>query len=136
MAKLKSGKLLSVLQSIQAESGACIVLLYLAEAHSKEQWPLSHQAPAAHGDAAQRLVAAEALLASFPTFRVLLDGNVYTDIVSNDTTLACGLWPERYLLLERDRVQWASTLSFEARATYLPGELHAAASALWAPQPN
>lgn len=110
-------------------------MLYLAEAHS-EQWPLSLNAPASHGDVTQRLAAAQALLHDFPALLEALEGHIYTDTFSNDMTLAYGLWPERYLLLEAGVVQWASALSFEERSTKIPEQLRAAASAYWAPHRN
>jgi len=131
MAKLKSGSLLSVIKDICADTGACPMLVYLAEAHSHENWPLSLQAPSSHADMSQRMSAANTLLADFPEFAELLQGHVYTDMLDDNATLAYGLWPERYLLVERGTVQWASTLSFEARSTDLPVLLRRAASDIW-----
>lgn len=107
------------------------MFLYLAEAHSHENWPLSLQAPRSHPDAIARAAAVKALLAKYPDFSDLLHGRVYTDTMNNTAALTYGLWPERYLLLEGDTVRWASTLSFEERMADLPQQLRAAASTLW-----
>jgi len=105
--------------------------MYLAEAHAAETWPLSESAPRVHGSVEERLAAAQKLLDTYPEFARLLEGRLYVDSLDNATTLANGLWPERYLLLEGSEVLWSSTLSFEERTTNVPAQLISAAHSLW-----
>lgn len=124
--------MLNVVRQICAETGARPALFYLAEAHAAETWPLSENAPSVHGNVEQRVAAACSLLDKYPEMSTILEGRVYVDQLDNATTLAHGLWPERYLLLEGCEVKWASTLSFEARLADVPAQLAAAARELWA----
>lgn len=130
--KLKSGELLNIIREICATTGASPMLVYLAEAHAAETWPLSKDAPHIHNNLEERIGAARRLCKEYPQLDDLLDGRVYVDGLDNATTLANGLWPERYLLLEGNDVVWASTLSFEERLADVPAQLKDAAHSLWA----
>lgn len=77
------------------------------------------------------MAAAEELLGVNPELANVLGGRVYVDSDSHDVTLANGLWPERYFLLDGEVVSWASTLSFEERSTDLPQQLRSAAMSVW-----
>lgn len=120
------------MRKVCSETGACPALLYLAEAHAAETWPLSTNAPKVHGSIEERLAAAQNLLAEYPGFAQLVQGRIYVDDLDNKTTLANGLWPERYLLLEGNHICWASSLSYEERFADVPKQLSNAARELWA----
>lgn len=107
-------------------------MVYLAEAHAADTWPLSeNEICAQHNFVEQRLCAAKRLLDQYPDLTDLLEGRLYVDNIDNQTTLAHGLWPERYLLLDGDKVQWASTLSFENRLVDINSQLLLAARQVW-----
>jgi len=107
-------------------------MIYLPEAHAAETWPLSANAPHVHTNLQERLTAAHNLLNMYPEFANLLKDQIYVDNLDNTTTLANGLWPERYLLLEGNHIRWASTLSFEERLTDVLVQVDDAARTLWA----
>jgi len=58
----------------------------------------------------ERQEAGEALLSQWPAFAQQLDA-WYIDAMDDGTTIANGLWPERYLVLREGIVTWASTFS-------------------------
>mmetsp|Transcript_39842 Transcript_39842/g.89328 ORF Transcript_39842/g.89328 Transcript_39842/m.89328 type:complete len:111 (-) Transcript_39842:243-575(-) len=106
------------------------MLIYLAEAHSEETWPLSRCAPPRRAEAPERVEAVQQLLSHNPRLAELVQDHVYVDGQQNGVTLDYGLWPERYLLLEGNEVLWASALTYEARANDMSQDIPAAAAAL------
>jgi len=121
----------NAVRDICNEIGVRPTLLYLSEAHAAETWPLSENAPSMHNSNEDRLSSARSLLETYTDFADILNGEIYIDDIANAITLAYGLWPERYVLLEGNKVIWASTLSFEERCTDVLTQLHAAARAAW-----
>lgn len=105
----------------------------MQEAHSEDAWPLTlnHDAPQSHQDPLERYDAARAFLARYPHFAAVVKENLYVDNEQDSFALVNGLWPERYLLLEGQKVCWASDLSFETRFTDLPRALRDAADFTW-----
>lgn len=63
-----------------------------------------------HTSLAERSAAAASFLSSWPAFAELVR-STYIDEMDNAATIAFGLWPERFLLLNKGVVAWASTLS-------------------------
>lgn len=96
-----------------------VVFLYLAEAHAADSWPLSGCARSVHRSLEERLKAAQGFLDEHPGLASVVD-DVYVDDMDENTTVANGLWPERYLLLNGAMVQWASSLRFEDRCVDVP----------------
>lgn len=94
-----------------------ILFLYLCEAHALDSWPLSPNAPKNHSNLLERRAAAAAFLCKWPAFQQLVQG-VYVDDMDNTATIGFGLWPERFLVLKKGVVTWASTLNDE-----VPGDL-------------
>lgn len=99
--------------------------LYLCEAHAKESWPLSPDAPNNHGSLNERVAAATSFLDKWPTLKGLASAT-YVDQMENDTTVCNGLWPERFVLLRHGVVSWASSLIEDSTAD-LPQKLSEAA---------
>lgn len=67
-------------------------------------------APRNHRSLAERQVAGEALLQKWPAFAEQLH-SWFVDGMDDGSTIANGLWPERYLILKEGRVTWSSSLS-------------------------
>lgn len=99
--------------------------MYLCEAHALDSWPLSPAAPVNHRSLADRQAAGEAFLRQWPAFAEQLHA-WYIDGMDDGTTIANGLWPERYVVLKGGRATWASAFSEDGP---LPVELRAAAAA-------
>lgn len=133
MSKLKTGALVAAMEEIHAEYDAKLVFVYLDEAHSADTWPLtcSQGVPQAHRSSHERRAAAEAFLAKNDLLASLVKDHWYLDDMENSLAILNGLWPERYLLLERQEVIWASTLSFEQRFTEVPEAVRKAAASKW-----
>mmetsp|Transcript_15908 Transcript_15908/g.29105 ORF Transcript_15908/g.29105 Transcript_15908/m.29105 type:complete len:111 (+) Transcript_15908:836-1168(+) len=106
------------------------MLIYLAEAHAEDTWPLSRCAPPRRAQVHERVEAVQQLLAQNPQLAALVQDRVYVDGQQNAITLEYGLWPERYLLLEGNKVLWASALTYEARANDMSKDIPAAAAAV------
>lgn len=75
-------------------------------------WPLSPAAPRSHLDLQDRRVAATSFLSRWPDFARELHSS-YIDGMENESTIAHGLWPERYLVVRAGIVEWASVLTEE-----------------------
>lgn len=99
-----------------------VVFVYLAEAHSADSWPLtlSKCVPRSHQDTVERLSAAQRFFTDFPKFAAFVQDRWYLDSLDNSLAVRFGLWPERYVLLDGQRVCWCSTLNFEERFTDIP----------------
>lgn len=98
---------MSVLADIRRAHGAALLFVYLCEAHAADTWPLSPAAPRSHKSLGERRWAAESFLGRWPDFASELDGS-YIDGMDEASTLANGLWPERYLVVRNGLVAWAS----------------------------
>lgn len=120
-----------MITEICTSTGARPALVYLAEAHASDIWPLSVHASPSHVDVQHRLAVAKGFVAEHPEFASLIEDRLYIDMFDNETTLRYGLWPERYLLLEADTVRWFSTLNLEHRMTGTLQEMVVASSTMW-----
>lgn len=87
----------------------------------------------AHKGLKERRVAATQFLECFSALATLVAQDVYIDDMSDKTTLEFALWPERYLLLERGTVRWASSHAYEQRLAMadMAKALDDAATCLW-----
>lgn len=84
-----------------------VFFLYLHEAHARDFWPLSPSAPLVHVDLPGRLAAASSFLERWSSLAAQVQGT-YVDDMSNELALKYGLWPERVVLLQHGRAEWAS----------------------------
>lgn len=89
-----------------------VVFWYLCEAHAVDKWPLSPQAPRDHKNISERHSAAQRFLAAWPQLQSILSTSLIESL-DDATTISAGLWPEKFLLLDRGRVLWQSALDQE-----------------------
>lgn len=101
---------MSALADIRRTHGAAVLFVYLCEAHAVDAWPLSPEAPRCHRSLEERQAAAAAFLGRWPDFAGELQG-CYVDGMDDGSTLANGLWPERYLVVRDGIVVWASSFT-------------------------
>jgi hypothetical protein len=92
-------------------SSAEFAAVYIAEAHSQDEWPIgaqysSHKQPKA---IEERLMLAEDLLGN-------VDIPVYCDTMANTFEKEYSAWPLRFLILKGGEVTWVSNPSSESFA--------------------
>jgi hypothetical protein len=113
--KLKAGSLSATLSDLKLNYGFEIVFMYICEAHSAENWPLSPEAPLNHKSLEDRVVKANNFLQDWPDLNSMLSKPVVVvDSLDDANTISNGLWPERYLLLREGKVVWASTFGSDS----------------------
>lgn len=93
--------------------------MYICEAHSAENWPLSPEAPLNHKSLEDRVTKASNFLHDWPDLKRILSRPVVVDGLDDASTTLNGLWPERYLLLREGTVVWASTFGSDSEMVSL-----------------
>mmetsp|Transcript_43194 Transcript_43194/g.113756 ORF Transcript_43194/g.113756 Transcript_43194/m.113756 type:complete len:127 (+) Transcript_43194:1025-1405(+) len=101
---------IKALAEIKERFQAEVIFAYLCEAHAVDTWPLSPEGRASHKSMKDRGEAVAEFLARFPEFDALVSA-VVVDDMTDATTVANGLWPERWVVLEDGVVKWTSSLA-------------------------
>lgn len=114
MSALKSGELVKALADIRRRTSAEVLFVYLREAHAIDSWPLSPDAIPDQRSLADRQSAGQTVLDTWPEFAEQVS-ECFIDTLDDTTTIANGFWPERYVVVRKGRVVWASSFMLDRR---------------------
>mmetsp|Transcript_51322 Transcript_51322/g.112487 ORF Transcript_51322/g.112487 Transcript_51322/m.112487 type:complete len:127 (-) Transcript_51322:175-555(-) len=101
---------IKALTEIKERFQAEVIFAYLCEAHAVDTWPLSPEGRASHKSMEERREAVATFLGRFPEFNAVVSTTVVDDM-TDTTTVANGLWPERWVVLDDGVVKWTSSLA-------------------------
>ena len=86
-----------------------VVMIYLAEAHADEVWPLGYGINSAKS-VTERKSRCQTMLDKFPKLESKLDA-IFVDNMSNDFILKTGAWPEAYFFADKNGTAlWKSVI--------------------------
>ena len=101
-------QIIDLLQKLK--SNFKIVLVYLAEAHADDVWPLGYGV-AQSKNLDEKLTNCHKLLSEFPKFHSLID-HVLMDNMENEFILKTGAWPEGYFFADQyGKITWKVTVT-------------------------
>ena len=86
-----------------------VVMIYLAEAHADDVWPLGYGINSAKS-VTERKSRCQTMLDKFPKLESKLDA-IFVDNMSNDFILKTGAWPEAYFFADKNGTAlWKSVI--------------------------
>lgn len=86
-----------------------VVMIYLAEAHADDVWPLGYGILSAK-TIEERKERCRTMLEKYPKLESKLDA-IFVDTMSNDFIEKTGAWPEAYFFADKDgKALWKSVI--------------------------